>query len=642
MKKVSPRSKKYEESKSTKVTESKCSKEPSENPKPLNVPKPIVPITEPPVDSIRVCMLGCVSAGKTTTLEALFLSEQRLSQTGMKRTTMVPTIFVESDQPPATDIFQVIESKNKDLISRSEKGEPLTLADCTELLFSVGNLDMAINDPIAPCTVYDIPGMNDARTKTVYYEYIKNTFAEFNIIMFIVDINSGLNTSDEMDIVHLIASKTKDCQTKYNKEIYTIVLVNKVDDVEFENGEIILRGELKDMFEQVVQTINGEFIKADVHSNLIDVIPMCSNDAYLYRMVAKYGDRFVLTEEQINKIGINEQGKRFTKLPMNEREACIKDIIHDQTFVTDMIQSSGFHRVKQKLNSVYQTHGVRMLLDNANYELNKLQPIHTIIDGQALATIECKSNVIMKIGTILTKMISISPSAESTLFAISMMTTNIHNSMKTKISKYTSYDAMMMEFSKFRTQLNTWLLNTIFIHVYPDYIIDKSIELIIAEVNNAFDPNKFTRHIMILKKMNQPQQFNALCNVYGKQYERQIEFRRSNQLKEDDTTIDDLTDLYKGYLILGDNAVQQVSMYRMHVLYLMCNKFSSRTLRRIQIEILKPNREFHLSTFIDVYLQQQDEVNTLHFMSSESFTVGPQFDFIRKFCDHSRALLHVD
>lgn len=47
-----------------------------------------------PVDNINICILGCVNAGKSTILNALFC--QDFSQSKIKRTTILSTVYVET------------------------------------------------------------------------------------------------------------------------------------------------------------------------------------------------------------------------------------------------------------------------------------------------------------------------------------------------------------------------------------------------------------------------------------------------------------------------------------------------------------------------------------------------------------------
>lgn len=594
--------------------------------------KPTHPVTAP-IDSIRICMLGCVSAGKTTTLEALFLSEEKLSQTGMKRTTMVPTLFVESTEPATANIHELIAAKNKDLITRSEKGEVLTLADCKEMVFSVGKLDMSVKDPIAPCTVYDIPGINDARTKSVYYEYINKTFPEFNIIMFIVDINSGLNTADEMEIVQMLARNTKECLEKHKKKVYTLVLVNKVDDMEMleKGGEPQLTGEYKEMFDQVNHTMQGEFTKVGMLDHLIAVIPMCSHDAYIYRMVSKYGDRFKLSDEQILKIGINEQGKKFSKKTPEERRAEIKKIVTDKKFVKDMIHLSGFQRVKERFNTHYLRHGQTMLVENVDYELSKHPTLTTVIQqANNLLTVPSLLNY----GTCLRIMKYVQPNAEFIASYFASTFDSVCDVVKSKLVGYTNLTSLLTDFASFRAMFNSAMEDTLKLPEFPLFVVELSVPLMLNDIKTAFDPMKLTDHLSTLNSMNRADAIPEVCNAYFTQYAERIAPEGMPQFQMKDTPVESFQDLFVAFAWM--DPVDALTMYRTHVLYVMTRHFSSSTMIRLSIEILKPAGEYYISTLVDLCGCSKMPMST--FVSARQFTSGPEFDFVRSYCKMSAVM----
>jgi proline dehydrogenase len=51
-----------------------------------------------------------------------------------------------------------------------------------------------------------LPGLD------IYYSYLEAKFVHFNLIIFLVDIHSGLNTSDEIDIL------VDEFMAKYNQK----------------------------------------------------------------------------------------------------------------------------------------------------------------------------------------------------------------------------------------------------------------------------------------------------------------------------------------------------------------------------------------------------------------------------------------
>jgi GTP-binding protein EngB required for normal cell division len=336
-----------------------------------------------PNDNINICFVGGVSTGKSTGLNGVFC--QKLTECKIKRTTMVPTIYVENENntnpyivTPSEDIYEQVSKRNAMIIEKTEKGQRTTVEDYEELVFNVGKLDINIMED-SFVNIIDMPGLNDARTKSVYYDYLETNFHKFNLIIFFVDIHSGLNTSDEIDIVNFITANTALQKDTNNREIYTLVVVNKADDMQLDEttGTINLTGELKEMYDQVEHTIQDEFSKRNIIKNLIGIVPLCAIDAYLYRMVRKYGRDFKLSPEQILKIGVNENGKKFSTLKPAVQEQKVYEILNDTNFIETMIKLSGFGEFERILHNFFKNGNVgkKIRIDNLLYKLRKLPSI---------------------------------------------------------------------------------------------------------------------------------------------------------------------------------------------------------------------------------------------------------------------------
>ena len=357
--------------------------------------EPQKPSTEIPIDNINLCFVGGVSTGKSTILNAIFC--EQLTQCKIKRTTMVPTVYVENDNdyphitPPAT-IFHTIEQKNDELIQKSEGYSSLNMgnaADYRELMFNVGKLDINILEK-SYVNVYDIPGLNDARTKDIYYQYLQDNFEKFNLVILLVDIHSGLNTSDEIDIVNFITKNTVVQKETHQKKIYTLAVVNKADDmqlVEEDGDDLEMTGEMREMYEQSDTLIRKMFHERNVSDQLVGVIPLCAIDAYLYRMVQKHGSRFKLTPEQILKIGVNDEGKKFSKLKPATQEKKVNTILSNQTFIHDMIKLSGFRRFETMLHEFLHKNntGKEIRINNLLDELKKHETIQSCFSKLSVA-----------------------------------------------------------------------------------------------------------------------------------------------------------------------------------------------------------------------------------------------------------------
>ncbi len=457
-----------------------------------------------PIDNINLCFVGGVSTGKSTILNAIFCEE--LTQCKIKRTTMVPTIYIENENNSKNltspdIIFTTISDKNKEIITKTESGKKLDKTEYRELAFNVGKLDINIMDG-SYVNVYDIPGLNDARTKDVYYSYLDENFTKFNLVVLLVDIHSGLNTSDEFDIVNFITTHTKYELDKNNKQIYTLVVVNKADDMQLDDeGEeetLKLTGELSEMFEQVENTITTEFKRHQIQKHLIGIIPLCAIDSYLYRMVNKHGKKFKLSPEQILKIGINENGKKFSTLKPATQEKKVYEILTDENFINTMIKLSGFSRLESILHKFLNENGTgkQIRIDNLLFEMRKCPQIKDVVLSGVLSN---KQNIpliiahVKKYHQILTAIRKIDYDiycmhTNSFLanfnLALRQIICNVRSDKKMEIIEY--YDTINKEI--FQPYFSEFISEE-----YPDCLSEHVIKLI----NDDFDNKQFTLKILI-------------------------------------------------------------------------------------------------------------------------------------------------
>lgn len=325
---------------------------------------------------INICLVGCVSAGKSTILNAFF--SNNYAQCKIKRTTMMPNKFIESDDAEIIssqeDILSTITTTNKQIYEEHQQ-----INSNSDMTFYVEHMDMNIGSNIKIC-LWDIPGLNDAKTKKVYYDYLKKNFEKFNIILFVVDIYSGLNTSDEMEILHFLTENIVKHKSISGNHIKLLAVINKADDMQLvemtemtqSKFKLEVLGELGEMFQQSVDTIRTEFSEKDIESNLLDIIPICGLDANLYRMIKKYQNIDKLTEENILRIGVNEEGSKFRRYAKSEQKQRVQKKICDKNFVNDMIKFSGFEQIESALETYIKTNGTMMIVENLIWEYQKI------------------------------------------------------------------------------------------------------------------------------------------------------------------------------------------------------------------------------------------------------------------------------
>ena len=178
--------------------------------------------------------------------------------------------------------------------------------------------------------IYDIPGLNDSATKNIFYDYVKNNFYKFDIVVYNVDINSGLNTTDELDILNLIKSCIHEIKTKYNKEVKLVIICNKCDD---SNDEI------EEMYEQVCDIVKKNGLTCPI-------LKYSAVYTYMYRSVNTPEN---LDKAYIDKIGIDSMGrvgwsKQSKSKNMDELWDLIK--VHLSENIDESLKLSGFDEFK--------------------------------------------------------------------------------------------------------------------------------------------------------------------------------------------------------------------------------------------------------------------------------------------------------
>jgi predicted GTPase len=275
---------------------------------------------------INIALFGAVSTGKSTLANTLFV--EQYSDMNIKRTTTMPQIYIESN----SDILKIELDKikennkliNKKYMDATANGHKLNYEQLEEIKYYVPKIHDFVNiNENTKLAIYDLPGLNDSMTKQVYYQYVINNIHKFDIIIFVVDIYSALNTSDEVEILKLILNGIKINNIKYNMNTQLIVLLNKCDELYFNetmNKYEPIDDELKEMVVQATNIINHH--KNEMFSDAnINILCISCEDAYIYRMFSKNSD-VKLDVKYINKLGFNEVGKsswsKFTELEKHE------------------------------------------------------------------------------------------------------------------------------------------------------------------------------------------------------------------------------------------------------------------------------------------------------------------------------------
>jgi len=320
--------------------------------------------------TINFGIIGCVSSGKSTLLNSLFCDTY--SDMKIKRTTMIPQVYqcdqkIQKNKTYAKEIRKQNEAINKKIIEQTENKTALTIQDCHEIVYRVPPIENFIKLPSnINVAIFDIPGLNDSQTKNTYFQYLNQNFYKFDYILYVIDIESALNTSDEMDILKLIKQNILDINTKYKKEIKLLVICNKCDNMELNKSGILEMDEpeLEEMYDQIVTTLKNELSTINY-----DIIKYSAEDTYVYRLLSVGHS---LDQKYIDRLGINELGKiKWKDLKAKSSIDELVNILKDLIDIDERLKNTGYSGLIDKINKAVSS--------SSDILLNKVNIIEEII-----------------------------------------------------------------------------------------------------------------------------------------------------------------------------------------------------------------------------------------------------------------------
>ena len=321
-------------------------------------------------ENIHIAILGPVSAGKTTLLNSLF--SDTYSDMKRKKTTMLPQIYQTHINGKDLDTAETIFKKNKesnDAILKLREENKYTQKDFIELTYNVNSIRdfLKIPDDKATYSILDMPGLNCGGGNDMYYNYIKQISHKIDIYILVFDVNSGLNTTDEVKILQVVQEEI----TK-NSHGYVHILINKCDEVEYQkdNKFTFTDDEIEDLYKTCEETAQ-KYLK-DIR-NKITISPLCSSQLYVYRGAMNNMD--TLEEKQIDNLIKNEAGKHeLKKLNTVElKKKFLRGLIKDKksTLLNDWMKDTGYNLFKQSLDDIF-AHYELMIINHIKMDLTKI------------------------------------------------------------------------------------------------------------------------------------------------------------------------------------------------------------------------------------------------------------------------------
>jgi small GTP-binding protein len=334
------------------------------------------------MDKIRIALIGSVSVGKSTMLNALFV--RQFSKTKIRRTTMLPYVFREVSgtitKLQAKEINDKINKTNEEIIKITEDGNnTLTIEKCMPVYFDVPrvfDLISSSNSKLVELEIFDIPGLDDVRTKNVYFEWVTQNFYLFDIVIFVTTIENAFNKTNEMEMLQLVLENIKTHKEKYQRNIELMILVNKCDNMIYSDNKLQFIGsdeEYNEMFDQIMMILQSETKKYGISH--VEAFPISAEDSYIYRTMYNTSDdnEIDLDDKYINKIGINEYGKikwnKYIKLDFNYYKKILIDKLKTKENYLEHVKIAGYFDFRNKFNSLLEKNIERFLFGRMNYDI---------------------------------------------------------------------------------------------------------------------------------------------------------------------------------------------------------------------------------------------------------------------------------
>jgi small GTP-binding protein len=337
---------------------------------------------------ISIAILGSVSVGKSTLMNSLFA--EQYSDMRIKRTTMLPQVYQETEDDGIISDKQIRKENtehNKKIYDDANNKKKLTLEDCKELVYQVPKLhDFIDNKRQYYINVYDLPGIDDADLKDVYTAYLEKQFSEFDIVIFMLDINNAFNRADEVQLFRSVIRQIKRQITEFHKNVYLIICINKCDDmfidekdpntIHFENEEY--KEMYEDIYSRVMKMADEEKLDKKYCNNFSKI---SAEDSFIYRCIKKNKDN-KLDDAQFNKLALNDIGKnKWRTMKQKEKEKYIDKIVEkvrdDQYYQERMIQC-GFKNFSNMIRRIVGVENQYLFL--MNHIRNEIQSIGKMTD----------------------------------------------------------------------------------------------------------------------------------------------------------------------------------------------------------------------------------------------------------------------
>ncbi|KAL7561542.1 hypothetical protein ACA910_007003 [Epithemia clementina (nom. ined.)] len=311
----------------------------------------------------RVALIGYVSVGKTTILNALL--KDNFSQVSMKRTTAGINIFriaSKTTNNPTDDAGKDSLSWTPEEYRSAESTLEETVKDNQILRQSntvhEKTFDIVLEEDFfemrkdTKFVLVDVPGINEAGASDKYTDYVSTNWHTFDCVIVVLDGRQGVNTVEQVKLLEFVKT-----QCDQSKKLPVIILLNKIDDLAFEKEHQALVKETTEAIESLFQVTDcasalREIVADKVGSpatvmatHLPIVIPMSARHAYIYRVASTLGlneFREKVDETFVDILGRDFYGRQWKTFNPQQKYEKAHQVIQDKKQYEEGIEESKF------------------------------------------------------------------------------------------------------------------------------------------------------------------------------------------------------------------------------------------------------------------------------------------------------------
>ena len=324
---------------------------------------------------IKIALLGYVSVGKTTVLNALL--RDKYGEVSMRRTTAGVNYFRlfsrTSGKRSADALLSATNNENKsdDAMDWSNVIETVHTAEETLKEITLDNaslresnivqektFDIELEDDICETrsdtrlVVVDIPGINEAGASTKYKDYVAENWHSFDCVIVVMDAKQGVNTEDQVQLLHFVKQNLEN-----KKDMPVIILGNKVDEPDDHEQDLLVsevRSTVEDIFsapdrgDALQAVLDGSEVACRPSVKVFPIfIPISAIHAYIYQTASLMDfEKFKsFDKDLIEKLGREVVGTRkWKRCSPDQKIQEAFNIITDSSLYTQGIEDSNFNK----------------------------------------------------------------------------------------------------------------------------------------------------------------------------------------------------------------------------------------------------------------------------------------------------------